>query len=80
MASKCTRGGLYWVLGKLFFPGKVVMHWNRLSRPVVELQSLEMRSGLMGDLGERKSVCKSKDLKLKAFAKLFGNDPSLFSS
>jgi len=41
MASRYTRGGLDWVLGKI--SSLIVLnHWNRLPSEVVELLSLEV--------------------------------------
>jgi len=42
MASGCTRGGFDWILEKNIFTERVLKHWNRLSREVMESPSLEV--------------------------------------
>jgi len=42
MASSCVRGGLDWVLGKVYSPKRVTKCWKRLPREVVEAPSLEV--------------------------------------
>jgi len=43
MAASRTRGGLGWILRRIFFTEGVVKHWNRLPREeVVESPSLDV--------------------------------------
>lgn len=37
-----ARGGLGWTSGKNFFRERVVKHWNRICRQVVESASLDV--------------------------------------
>ena len=42
MASSCARVSLGWISGKTYLQKRVVKHWNRLPREVVESPSLDV--------------------------------------
>ena len=42
MASSCTRRSLGWISEKNFLTERVVKHWDRLPREVVESPSLDV--------------------------------------
>lgn len=41
-ASRCARGGLEWISGKMLFMEGVVRHWKKLPRDVVKSLLLEV--------------------------------------
>jgi len=41
MVSNYKSGDLIWILGKSFFTVRMMRHWNRLPREVVDAPSLE---------------------------------------
>ena len=42
MALSCDKGGLGWIPGKNLFTERVIKHWNRLPREVVDSPSLNV--------------------------------------
>lgn len=43
MASKCTRRGLGWTLGRISSQERVIKYWNELPRELMESLSLKVK-------------------------------------